>query len=206
MAVAQPARGFRYAADAFWLAGFALEEPATDALELGAGSGVVSLLLAARGLRVRGVELRTEWALLWSSSLAASRPDLEVELVRGDVRDVPAGTWDLVVTNPPYAPAGSGPVSPNPMKAAARTESTATLDAFLRAGLRAGRRLCAVLPSSRLSEARAFREPGCVVRVGRRRVLVQWGGARREDVALSETSERVLGWYRAVGAHPPAPR
>ncbi|MBN2798473.1 MAG: methyltransferase [Deltaproteobacteria bacterium] len=200
--VYQPRRGFRYGAEAFWLPGFALERPARRALELGAGSGVISLLLAARGLEVTGVELRPEWARGWASSLAESA--VSPRLVRGEVREWTEGGYDLVVSNPPFFAGGTGPVAPDPWRAAARTESSATLADFLAAGLRAsgpGGRLAVVLPLDRRGDAQAAAgPPSRVVVVGRRRVLMEWGGRPEQEVILPEGHPRVLGWYASLRA------
>ncbi len=151
--IAQPARGFRYGAEAFWLAGFALETRplARDALDLGTGSGIVALLLARAGLDVLGVDVRPEWAELWPRTLAGSAPRGRVELRLADVLDVVAEV-DLVVSNPPYFPAGSGPSAPDPWKAAARTEAGATVADFVAASvrcLRVGGAACFVVPRDR---------------------------------------------------------
>jgi tRNA1Val (adenine37-N6)-methyltransferase len=190
----QPARGFRYAVDVFWLVGFALEGgiPKT-AIDLGTGSGIAAFLLAARGVDTTGIDARPEWEPLWTRSLADSA--VSPRLVVEDVRDV-AAAFDLAIANPPFFAAGTGPSAPDPWKAAARTESSATLAEFVAAGLRIAPRLCLVLPVEREDEVPASR----VVRVGRRRVLVEVGGEPAPAVALAEDDARVLGWVAAARA------
>lgn len=209
LVVAQPRRGFRYSAEAFWLAGFALEGgPAEDAVELGTGSGIVALLLASHGLQVVGYDVRPEWEICWAETLARSRFPGSLRL---EVRDVAApipDRVDLVVSNPPFFPAGNGPASADPWKAAARTESTASLRRFVEAGLEALRprgRLCLVVPAERIAEVERAARTGRiglrrVVTVGRRRVLVELGEPTRDvkREALREDDPRVLGWYTAV--------
>ncbi|MEZ4238150.1 MAG: hypothetical protein R3F59_18780 [Myxococcota bacterium] len=176
--VAQPARGFRYAVDAFWLAGFALDTGPRPgaALDLGTGSGIVALLLGAAGVPTLGVDVRPEWAPLWARSLAESAPAAPVCLQRGDVVDGVPGGFDLAVCNPPYFAPGEGPASPDPWKRAARTESTAPLGAFVAAALGAltpRGRACLVLEQRREDDALAV--AGGVsrwVRVGHRRSLL----------------------------------
>jgi tRNA1Val (adenine37-N6)-methyltransferase len=200
--VAQPARGFRYGSDAMWLTGFALEcrpDPAT-ALDLGTGSGVVAMLLAARGIRTVGVELRAEWEPLWRETLARSDP-LPVELRRGDIRGDLGGPYDLVVANPPFFASDRGPVAPDPWKAAARTESTATLAEFVRAGLAVlaeGGRMALVAPREREDEVVRV-AGGCrLVRVGARRTLFCLGSGEGGVRAVDEGSEIVRAWVRAA--------
>lgn len=212
--VAQPRRGFRYGAEAFWLAGFALEGgEGRTAVDLGTGSGVVALLLAAQGVEVKGYELREEWLPYWAETLARSAVRVRLELC-----DIALGIddrVDVVVTNPPFFPRASGPIASDPWKAAARTESTASLERFVRVGLEAlapGGRFCTVVPSQRAAEVeRAGERWGASVRravwVGRLRALLELGEpvARPERVTLTETDPRVLGWYgRVAGARGPA--
>lgn len=206
--VTQPCRGFRYGSESFWLAGFALEGGTfRSAVDLGTGSGIVAFLLASRGIDTVGYDVREEWAPCWAHSLNQSAVPGRIAL---RVRDIALGVpdrVDVVVTNPPFFPLGSGPAATDPWKAAARTESSATLARFVEVGLQAGERLCAVVPIERIDEvSRAGVAAGASVRrvvtVGRRRGLVELGPARSatERAALTEDAPRVRGWYARVAA------
>ena len=114
----QPERGFRYGSEAFWLVGFALEGGTpTRALDLGTGSGVIAFLLARLGIAAVGVDVMAAWEPCWHRSLADSRPPLP-ELRIADVADGVPGSFDLVVSNPPFYAAGSGPIAADAWKAA----------------------------------------------------------------------------------------
>ena len=196
----QPKRGFRYGAEAFWLTGFALESgtPAAAA-DFGTGSGVMAMLLGRLGIPTDGYDVRTEWEPFWSQSIASSRP-LPVRLRRQDVREV-SGSYELILSNPPYFPTGSGPASPDPWKAAARTETTATLAEFVASMTRclapAGR-ICLVIPVDRADELGAVYRR---VDVGRRRALVElrpgMSTASTTDAhaKVDERDTRVTQWY-----------
>lgn len=191
----QPARGFRYSADAFWLAGFALEPgiPAT-ALDLGTGSGVVAFLLAARGIDVRGIDRYPGWELGWEASLRDSTVAPVLQLC--DVREV-AGPAEIVTCNPPYFPRGSGPVSSDPFRAAARTEASATLSDFVeRAVQLATERAVFIIPTSRMEEVLHRARPFSLVRrlfVGTKRVLLDLrpSGSLLEDSQVEREDPRV---------------
>lgn len=213
LVVWQPRRGFRYAADAFWLAGFALEAHprARTALDLGTGSGIVALLLARQGLEVLGVDRLVDWGPLWARTLADSAVPGRVSLRCADVLALGALQADLVVCNPPYFAPTSGPASADPWKRAARTESTASLADFARAAVGAlgpeGQAL-AVLPADRVAEWEVVcREAGAFVAervwVGARRGLVRVTRAGAESAVesrITESDERAKGWYtRACG-------
>ncbi len=207
--VYQPKSGFRYGAEAFWLAGFALEGGSAErALDLGTGSGIIAMLLGSRGTRVTGYDSRSEWCGLWTRSLDESSLRSEVRLVVRDVAvGVPDAGVDLVVCNPPFFPAASGPASGNPWKAAARTECTATLTDFVSVAvgaLRRGGRACFVVPREReqvVSHAAAGRSR--CVQVGRSRSLVELvvGGVETDDIVrCAETSSRARHWYMLANA------
>lgn len=193
----QPKGGFRYGAEAFWLVGFALEGgiPASAA-DLGTGSGIMAMLLGNLGVPTDGYDVRPEWEPLWTKTLAESRP-VPVTLRQRDVREV-EGRYDLVISNPPYFPAGTGPASPNAWKRAARTEESATLADFLAAARRIlvpGGRICLVLPVERAAEVPHVVR---VAEIGRRRVLVEVRpGVHRDPAkaAYSEDSAEVHRWY-----------
>lgn len=140
----QPRRGYRYGVEVYLLADFALRGGAAqDIVELGAGSGVISLLLAATGARVTAIERQPAWIDVARRGIADS--GLPVALVEADAR-----TWeghaDLVVTNPPWFDPAHGPVSPDPWRAASRTALHGTPEDLLTAGLRIAPRVCVVGP------------------------------------------------------------
>jgi tRNA1(Val) A37 N6-methylase TrmN6 len=206
--VHQPQRGFRYGSEAFWLVGFALEGgAAASAADLGTGSGIAALLLAGRGIPSVGFDVRHEWEPGWRMTMRDSVTSAPVRLERRDVRGDLGGPFDLIVANPPYFPLGTGAVSPVPWKAAARTESTARLAAFVKAGLGAlgpCGRLCLVLPVEREDEVLAT--PGAVatrrVRVGERRTLIELRAHGRPAPVdrVVEGDARARRWYALAGA------
>ena len=210
--VFQPRRGFRYGAEAFWLTGFALEGgTGQSALDLGTGSGIVALLLGALGWDVRGVDHRVEWRTLWERSLAESQCVGRIQLELSDIGQAALReSVDLVVSNPPFFPAGSGPISPDPWKAAARTETSADLMRFLDVALSAispEGRACFVLPTERLTTVRRFASNHRVVLrrsvlVGRRRVLVELAneGQPTSIEEIDEEHPRAKAWYAAATA------
>lgn len=212
----QPLRGFRYGAEAFWLAGFALEPgvPGT-ALDLGTGSGIAALLLAGRGADALGIDLRPEWEPLWARSLVESAVAGRITLrVRGVIPGEAGGLpekFEAVVSNPPYF-AADQPTAPDPWKAAARTETVATLADFVRFGLdrlAPGGRLCLVIPVDREADAiraaaAAGAGPARWVRVGKKRVLLDFraGVGGCEVVAVGEADPLPARWYALARGSP----
>ena len=101
---------FPLGGDALALGEFATVRPRWRVCDLGTGSGALLLLLARRtpDLRLAGVEADPLAARTARDNLAAN--GLPGELVLGDWREIPlpARAFDLVVSNPPYFPPGSG--------------------------------------------------------------------------------------------------
>ncbi|MGE5663436.1 MAG: tRNA1(Val) (adenine(37)-N6)-methyltransferase [Deltaproteobacteria bacterium] len=134
LVVRQPRRGYRFSIDSVLLADFAAPLCGESVLDLGTGSGVVLLLLArlcpgmSRGV---GVELQPELLEFARANIEAN--DLSVRLsalpgdFRGTIPGAPAGSFDLVVSNPPYRPLGEGRRNPDSQKEIARHEVACTM-------------------------------------------------------------------------------
>lgn len=184
------------------------------ALDLGTGSGIVAALLARAGMQTVGVDVRPEWGPLWERTLAASQTPGELHLIRADVAHEAWSDMDLVTSNPPFFPARTGPVAEDPWRAAARTESTATLERFVAAGLGALARcgsFCLVIPVERAHEVRAAAQAHGAgvrraVRVGRRRWLadLRLGQKSVKDALIDEAHPRAARWYALARADGPA--
>ncbi len=143
LVVRQPGRGYRFSIDSVLLADFAAPLCGASALDLGTGSGIVLLLLArlcpglSRGV---GVELPPELFDCAFATIEANGLSGRLRAVCGDFRGTvpgaPAGSFDLVVSNPPYRPVGEGRTNPDPRKAIARHEVACTMADLFRAAAR----------------------------------------------------------------------
>lgn len=161
--IAQRRDGYRFSIDALLLSWFATEQaPArvTRSLDLGAGSGVVSILLKRRGLNgvIDAVERQNSLFSLLVRNISLNRLDAFVFPILKDIRrlrDINE-RYDLVCFNPPYRSADSGRAAPDKERAAARHELFGALDDFLRIGklaLKKKGRLFFVYPAERLAFA-----------------------------------------------------
>jgi len=143
LAVRQPPRGYRFSLDSVLLADFAAPRCRGAVLDLGTGSGIVLLLLArlcpglSRGV---GVELQTDLFECARANIDANGLSGRLAAVLGDFRGkvpgVPAGAFDLVVSNPPYRPVGEGRRNPDSGKEIARHEVACTMADLFRAAAR----------------------------------------------------------------------
>ena len=101
---------FPLGSDALALGEFATVRRGWRVCDLGTGSGALLLLLARRApdLALSAVERDPLAAQTARDNLAQN--DLTGTVVTGDLRDrlLPAGQFDLVVSNPPYFPVNAG--------------------------------------------------------------------------------------------------
>lgn len=124
---------FRLGTDSVLLSYFASTAKARRACDLGCGTGIISVLLAwnATGLTVDGIELQSDWADIARNNVNLCRLDSRINIIEGDLRQyrdfLKAGSYDLVVSNPPYFVSGSGKSSERESSATAREERSCTL-------------------------------------------------------------------------------
>ncbi len=160
--VIQRKAGYRFAIDAMLLASFA-GTPRGRVCELGTGCGIVSLVLASRGVRaIDALELQPALFALALRNVSLNRRGEQVRVVHGDLRALKgvlrAREYDLVVSNPPYVPLRAGVVNPGTERAVARHEVSCTPAGLAQAArhlLKDGGALKVIFPASRLIELTA---------------------------------------------------
>ena len=154
----QSRQGYRFSIDAVLLAHFVSPRRQDRVLDLGAGCGVVSLILAYRhpAISLTCLEIQDSLLDLIRANIAQNGLADRMQSVAGDLRHMhgllPAGGFDLVVCNPPYYAVGSGQRNPNDEQAVARHELKADLADILRAAafaLRTKGRLALIYPATR---------------------------------------------------------
>lgn len=125
----QPRRGQRASADAVMLAAAIAVKGPAQALELGCGSGVAMLCLAARlkNVTVAGLELQPDLAALCARNIAANGFEDRLTVYEGDLRarriaGLTPNSFDQVFANPPYFDVARHRVSPHAGRAVARAE------------------------------------------------------------------------------------
>ena len=151
---------FQPSTDTFLLGGFARVRRGDRVCDLGAGCGLLGLLLLARQpeLSVTDVEIRADGCQLARRTAELNGLTDRITVLQSDLRapdSLPRGAFDAVVSNPPYFSPGSGAVAPDPARSAARSEVLCTLEDVCAAAARLltyGGRFSLVFRPERLAE------------------------------------------------------
>ena len=122
---------FKLGQDSVLLSAFARPRRFARVLDLGAGTGALTLLAWRDDLRMTGLELQEGAAELFRRSVVENKLD-NVTVLTGDLRQIrtflPHGSMDYVLCNPPYFRRGSGKVSRLDAHAMARTDGEAAIE------------------------------------------------------------------------------
>jgi tRNA1Val (adenine37-N6)-methyltransferase len=124
----QHKEGYRYSVDAVLLGHFISPRPNSRILDLGAGCGIISLILAFRcpQTRITSLEIQKPLVSLIKQNIGLNNFQKQVEVIEGDfcrINNILAsGSFDWLVCNPPYRKSGSGRVNPVSEQAVARHE------------------------------------------------------------------------------------
>jgi len=115
----QHRNGYRFSIDPILLAHFVRLTKDEKILDLGAGCGVIGLILLYRARKIiqslTAFELQVGLAQLIRENISLNQFDEVMQVVEGDLRKLPhyfaPEYFSSVVCNPPFYPAGSGRVS-----------------------------------------------------------------------------------------------
>ncbi|HYL59185.1 MAG TPA: methyltransferase, partial [Candidatus Acidoferrales bacterium] len=136
LTLCQPRDGYRFSVEAILLGRFASARARDRVLELGAGCGVVAIMIAAlhRPREVVAIEIQPDLAAMAARN-AASNMLKSMRVVCADIRQrkiagVAPASFDLVIANPPFRAAAAGRENPVAGRRIARGASAASLNDF----------------------------------------------------------------------------
>lgn len=163
LSLLQPEDGPRVSVDTVLLSAAVRLRKGERVLELGCAHGAVLLILARKYpqvSRLDGLEICEDLAEMALENARANGLDDRTAFTHGDLKEIrnlyPAGSFDVVLMNPPYNDPGKSRVSPNSIKAVARHGTACNLSDVARAAsflLKPKGRFYLVLRASRAAEA-----------------------------------------------------
>ncbi len=149
-----------FGTDAVLLSNFAATKKIKKHCDLGAGCGIISMLLLRDGITESsvGVEISDE-AVMLATATAKEYAKESFTVLHSDLKELkgklPFGDYELVTCNPPYKASGAGILSEGDRDIVARHETMCTLEDVIEAGshlLRSSGRLCICQRPERLAD------------------------------------------------------
>ncbi len=140
--IIQDPERFCFGMDAVLLSGFATAPEGGKVLDLGTGTGIIPILMAAktRASSLTGLEIQEESADMARRSVMLNDLQDRVTIVNGDIKEAgqlfDAASFDVVTSNPPYMIGGHGLKNPEGPKAIARHEVLCDLEDVVKAAAR----------------------------------------------------------------------
>ena len=125
---------FCFGMDAVLLSGFARAKEGSRVLDMGTGTGIIPILLAAKtgAAHLTGLEIQEESADMARRSVALNGLEKKIAIVTGDIKEAgdlfDAASFDVITCNPPYMTSKHGLTNPEDAKAIARHEILCTLE------------------------------------------------------------------------------
>lgn len=131
--------GFCFGIDSILLSDFASEiKRKSKVIDLGTGTGIIGILLCAKTelSKMIGVEVQKEVYDMAKRSIKLNNLQDKFEIINNNIKNLEnileIGTFDAVVTNPPYKKVGTGIINENEKKLVSRHEITANLEDFIK--------------------------------------------------------------------------
>ena len=160
----QSKTGYRFSVDALLLYSFINLQRAKKIADLGAGSGIIGLLLAKKypDSEVTLIELQKSLVKLAEKNTALNELQGRVNVINSDIKGLTPGSsqlthncFDLVVSNPPFRRTRTGLISNDDERAIARHEIKLSLQDLFNSGsllLKHHGRFCLIHLPERLAE------------------------------------------------------
>lgn len=136
--IIQKKNSFRFGTDAVLLSLFTEIKGKKRVLDIGTGTGIIPILLSCKNKESEfvGIEIQEDIADMASRSILMNRLEDRIRIINCDVNNISGhfgkGTFDIVVTNPPYKKTGTGIHNKEASNAAARHEVFCTLDDIIK--------------------------------------------------------------------------
>lgn len=132
--IIQKKKGYRFSIDALLISEFVRLRKGERVIDLGTGCGILPLLLSQIGKAKSfvGVEIQEDLAECARKNVRLNHLESLISILHQDFRELksifPSGSFDVVISNPPYWKNRTGRLNPSIQKAIARHELKGTLE------------------------------------------------------------------------------
>jgi len=132
--IIQKKKGYRFSIDAVLLSQFTKIHKNERVIDLGTGCGILPLLLShtTKAYSFIGVEIQKGLAECAKKNVFLNHLKDRISILKQDFRELkrtfPPGSFDVVLSNPPYRKVRTGRINPSMEKAIARHEMEGTLE------------------------------------------------------------------------------
>lgn len=132
--ITQKKKGYRFSMDAVLLSQFIKIRKNERVMDLGTGCGILPLLLShtTKAHSFVGVEIQKGLAECAEKNVVLNHLEDRISILMQDFRELketfPPGSFDVVLSNPPYRKYRTGRINPSIEKAIARHEIKGTLE------------------------------------------------------------------------------
>lgn len=132
--IIQNPEGFCFGIDAVLVSNFSQIKKNGTVVDLGTGTGIIPLLVSGKSSakKIYGVEVQDDVADMARRSVTLNKLEERIEIIHQNLKNIfdylPKGIADVVISNPPYMPAGGAIVNPGSVKAISRHEVLCTLE------------------------------------------------------------------------------
>lgn len=106
--IIQDPKRFCFGVDAVFLSHFVKAKAGSRILDLGTGTGIIPILLAARteDTMIQGLEIQEASVEMADRSVQLNHLEERIEIIQGDIKEAaglfPAASFDVITSNPPY--------------------------------------------------------------------------------------------------------
>jgi tRNA1Val (adenine37-N6)-methyltransferase len=157
--IEQENTGYRYSIEPFLLSDFMTLLPGQSVLDIGAGCGIIPLLIVHREptLKVTAIEIQDSSQA--QKNIHQNKMEKQISLIHGDflkeAKNLEPESFDHIVSNPPYRKIKTGRINPDSGKALARHELALSMSSLLDKSaplLKKNGQITLAYPPERLSE------------------------------------------------------